>query len=153
MAALDSTVHGQTDEYNPPAPPPVLSPDDNPGPIEGAAHLMLMDIDTVGTTVSGGGAPPSDANGLPDPPTATDPHKQAWQQLISPTTPQDELPSLIETIFSDRKTMDMANPLRASDAQVFIDVIDGVRHHVLISGRLVGYKFDLLHSVARRWVA
>jgi len=97
---------------------------------------MLMDAS--GTPLSGGGAPPPlpqtpphpDANGLPEPSTAIDSPKQTWQQLIDRTTPQDELPLLIETIFSDRKTIKMVGPLQESDAQAFIDVIDGVRHHV-----------------------
>ena len=65
-----------------------------------------------------------------DPPIAFDSHEQAWQRLISRTTPQDELPSLIETIFSSRKTINMVDPLQDSDAQAFIDVIDEVRHHI-----------------------
>ena len=68
-------------------------------------------------------------NDLPDPSIATESHKQAWQQLINRTISQDELPSLIETIFSDRKATSMVDPLQESDAQAFIDVIDGVCHH------------------------
>lgn len=60
--------------------------------------------------------------------TAIDSYEQAWQRLISRTVPQDELPSLIETIFSDRKRTDMVDSLQGSDAQVFIDLIDGVRY-------------------------
>jgi len=112
-----STVHGRADEYTPPAPPPILPPDDNPGLIGGAAHLMPMDIDTSETAASGG--------------DTADSLKQTWRQLISPAIPQDELPSLIEAIFSDRKTINMVGPLQESDAQAFIDAIDGVRHHVL----------------------
>ena len=67
---------------------------------------------------------------LPDSSIAIDSHKQAWQKLISRTTPQDELPSLIETIFSDSKAIKTADPLQKTDAQAFIDVVDGVRHHV-----------------------
>ena len=67
---------------------------------------------------------------LPDPSIAVDSHKQAWRQLISRIIPQDELPPLIETIFSDRKAINMADRLQASDAQALIDVMDRVRHHV-----------------------
>ena len=67
---------------------------------------------------------------LPDPSIAVDSHKQAWRQLISRIIPQDELPPLIETIFSDRKAIKMADPLQKSDAQAFIDMIDSVCHHV-----------------------
>lgn len=59
------------------------------------------------------------------------------QQLISRTVPKDELPSFIEAIFSDEKTTSMVDCLRKSDAQVFIDVIDGVCHHVLNSEEFV----------------
>lgn len=124
VAPGPSTLHVQTNEYSPP--PRILSPDDNLGLIEGAAHLMLMDIDPT--------SPRHDraqhANRLPDPSITIDSHQQAWQQLISRTIHQDELPSLIETIFSDGNTTDMVNPLKASDAQAFIDAIDWVCHHV-----------------------
>lgn len=71
--------------------------------------------------------------------TANPPHpsiiaksrEQAWQRLIGSAVPQDELPSLIETIFSDRKAAEMVDRLQGSEAQAFIDVIDGVRHHAL----------------------
>jgi len=68
-------------------------------------------------------------NDLPDPSIPIDSHKQAWQQLINRTIPQDELPSLIEAVFSDRKVINMVDLLQESHAQAFIDVIDGVRHH------------------------
>ena len=70
------------------------------------------------------------ANGLPDSFATADSHEQPWQLLIDPTIPQDELPSLIEAIFSDRKAADMVDPLQESDAQAIIDVIDEVRHQV-----------------------
>lgn len=67
---------------------------------------------------------------LPDPSIVIQSYKQAWQQLISRTIPQDELPSLIETVFSDRKAIKTVDPLQSSDAQALIDVIDRVCHHV-----------------------
>jgi len=151
MAAVDpSTVHGHTNECSPQAPPPILSLDDN-GLTEGAAHPALMDIDNGGAVISGGGTflpqtsphldPAQDANDLPNPPIVVDSHKQAWQQLINRTISQDELPSLIETVFSNRKAINTVDPLRESDAQALIDVIDMVRHHSLISGGHV----SLLH--------
>ena len=39
-----------------------------------------------------------------------------WQRLSSPTVLQDELPSLIETIFSDEKMTKMIDNLQESDA-------------------------------------
>ena len=61
--------------------------------------------------------------------TTIDSYEQAWQRLISRAVPQDELPSLIETIFSDRRRTDMVDRLQGSDAQAFIDVVDGVCQH------------------------
>jgi len=73
----------------------------------------------------------------PDPPIAIDSHEQAWQNLINRTTPQDELPSLIETVFSGRKTTDMVDSLQGRDAQAFIDVIDKVRDRARYSEEAV----------------
>ena len=71
------------------------------------------------------------ANDPPEPLVIIDSRKQAWQRLVGRTAPQDELPSLIEAIFSGRKATEMVDCLRGDDAQVFIDIIDGVRHHAL----------------------
>ena len=90
---------------------------------------------------------------LPDQSIAIDSHKQALQQLISRTIPQDELPSLIETIFSDKKAIKTADPLQKSDAQAFIDVIDRVRHYVPYFEELVGLlRLQFPHPVTRHWV-
>jgi len=56
--------------------------------------------------------------------------EQAWQRLITRAVPCDELPSIIETIFSGRET-DMVDRLRGNDAQAFVDIMDEVCHHVL----------------------
>ena len=81
-----------------------------------------------GKAIGDGGAPSLHTNDLSDPSIPVDPHERAWQRLISCAVPQDELPSLIESIFSDKKTADMVDRLQGSDVQAFIDVIDGVRH-------------------------
>ena len=47
----------------------------------------------------------------PDPSIAIGSHNQLLQRLISHTVPQDELCSLIETIFSDRKATDVIDHL------------------------------------------
>jgi len=60
---------------------------------------------------------------------AIDPHEQAWRRLISHTTPRDELPFLIETIFSGMRTTNIAGHLPGNDIQAFIDTIDEVRRH------------------------
>jgi len=66
-----------------------------------------------------------------DPPTTTDSYQQAWQRLINHTVPQDELPSLIETVFSGRGWTDMVDCLQVNDAQAFVDMIDWVSHRAL----------------------
>jgi len=65
---------------------------------------------------------------LPGSSVAVDPQEQAWQRLIARAVPPGELPSLIETIFSGRKS-NVVGRLRWSDAQAFIDIMDEVRHH------------------------
>jgi hypothetical protein len=65
----------------------------------------------------------------PDTPIVLDSHDQALQLLISRTVPQNELASLIETIFSNKKVTDVVDCLRGGEVQTFIDVIDEVRHH------------------------
>ena len=62
---------------------------------------------------------------LPGPSIAIDSQEQAWQRLITRAVPHHELPSLIETVFSGRET-DVADRLKRSDAQAFIDIIDEV---------------------------
>ena len=74
----------------------------------------------------------------PDPPIAISSQEQAWQRFITRTVPSDELPSLIETIFSGRE----------SDAQVFIDTMDEVHHHTLYFRGMA----DLLSSLLRSFV-
>jgi len=64
----------------------------------------------------------------PDPSIVIDPQEQAWQRLITCAVPRDELPSLIETIFSGRRS-NVVGRLRGSDAQAFIDIMYEVRHH------------------------
>ena len=72
---------------------------------------------------------------LSSPSTTLDPYDQAWQRLISGVVPQDELASLIDTIFSNEKVANMVDLLQGIDAQTFIDVIDTVCHHALLPPR------------------
>ena len=74
-----------------------------------------------------------DMNPPSDPPIILNANGQALRRLISPSVLQDELPSLIETIFSNVGVTDIADCLQGSDAQTFIDIIDQVRHHPLPS--------------------
>jgi len=73
---------------------------------------------------------PDPARHLPDPSIAVSSREQAWQRFITRTVPSDELPSLIETIFSGRES-GVADILRENDAQAFIDAIDEVHSHTL----------------------
>ena len=55
-----------------------------------------------------------------------DPYDQAWQRLLSGTVPQDELASLMDTIFSNNKGIKIAECLQGNVVQIFIDVTDAV---------------------------
>lgn len=65
----------------------------------------------------------------PNPSVVINSQEQAWQRLINRAIPHDELPSLIEAIFSDGNATEVTDHVRESDAQTFIDAIDEVRHH------------------------
>jgi hypothetical protein len=62
----------------------------------------------------------------PDLSVTLDHYDQAWQRLIGGAVPQDELASLIETIFSSEKVSDRVNRLQGNDVQTFIDALDAV---------------------------
>ena len=76
-------------------------------------------------------SPVHHANDPPSQSIAVGSHEQAWQRLIIRAALKDELPSLIETIVSDGEMTNVVDRLRGSDAQIFIDTIDGVGHRVL----------------------
>ena len=79
--------------------------------------------------------------------------EEALRCLISGAIPQGQLPSLIETVFSDEKATDMVGCLRGSDVQAFIDAIYNVCY-VLPSPR--NELFDLgsnLTHLDRPWRA
>jgi hypothetical protein len=73
---------------------------------------------------------PDELLGLVSPPIF-DSRGRALRRLASGTVPQDELPSLIESIVSNVKPTDIVELLPESDAQMFIDVIDEVRDALL----------------------
>ena len=75
---------------------------------------------------------PGDTNHPPEPPLVSDPDKQALQRLVSRAVPQDELPSVIGSIFSNMKTTDIVGSLQQSGAQRFIDVIDQACYHAVL---------------------
>ena len=60
---------------------------------------------------------------LPPDTSTLDPDNRALQRLISRTVPRSELPSLIETIFSNKKVTDLLDRLQDDDCQTFIDVM------------------------------
>ena len=73
--------------------------------------------------------PPRDADHASEPRLVLDSDKQAMRRLLSRAVPQDELPSVIETIISNAKAADIAGSLRGGDAQTFIDIIDEASYH------------------------
>ena len=115
-----------------------------PNPPTLASNSLLSQ--DLGLSVTGERLKSNDGTSLPPPSPSLDPalhtnnpldpsipigsHEQAWRRLISRAVPHDELPSLIQTIFSDRKTVEMVDYLQGGDTQAFIDVIDEVRHHI-----------------------
>ena len=59
-----------------------------------------------------------------------DSDKRALQRLISRVGPKDEFVSLINAVFSSGKVSDIVGRLGANDAQMFIDAMDEVCHHI-----------------------
>ena len=74
-------------------------------------------------------------NPPPDLSTVPDSHDQTLQRLVSRAVSQNELASLVETVFSNKKVTDTVDRLQGSDIQTFIDVIDEVRHRTHPSQR------------------
>jgi len=60
--------------------------------------------------------------------------ERALQCLISGAISQDELPSLIEMVFSDEKATNMVSSLQGSGVQTLIDGIDEVCYILLSRG-------------------
>ena len=78
--------------------------------------------------------PPGDIGKPSEPSLVLDSGERALQRLISNDIPQDELASLIETIFSSRNAINMVGRLGECDAQTFVDVVYEVRYHSSIIG-------------------
>ena len=76
--------------------------------------------------------------------------EQALWRLISGTTSQDEVASLVGEVFLSRKAIDEIGNLQRNDAQVIIDVLDKVPCHLSIGEKLA--DFDHLH-LDRLWRA
>ena len=92
-----------------------------------------IDSDSVGENGIPLPLPPRDADNASEPPLVLDSDKQAMRRLLSRAVPQDELPSVIETIISKPKSADIAGSLRGGDAQTFIDIIDEASYHTIPS--------------------
>ena len=130
----------QSNESSSPAPTPSSFIDGNLGPVE----------DTIPPALSGPGGivkgsvgentlpfhiPPGGTNNTSDPLLTSDCGKQALQRLVSRAVPQDELPSVLETIASSVEPANIVECLEGCDAQTFIDAIDEARHHAISSPR------------------
>ena len=120
-------------------PAPSLLLGDNYGLVEDGARPALTSNSISGEAALGDGGtsvllplPRLDPEQHPsnpfDPSTPID-YEQAWQRLTCHPVPQDELPSLIKTIFSDKRGADMVTRLSGDDAPAFLDIIDEVRLH------------------------
>ena len=75
--------------------------------------------------------------------------------MVSRAVPQDELPSVIETIVSNVKAANIVTELTRDEAQAFADIIDEACHHVIPSlrNRFIDLRFNLPSLVVRRWAA
>ena len=87
-----------------------------------------------------------------EPPLISDSDKQALQDLISRTIPQDELPSVIERVVLNVKATDIVKYLQLGDAQAFVDVIDEVCHHPFpsLKNPIIDPPFNPLVLLVRR---
>ena len=76
-------------------------------------------------------------------PTAASSHEQVLRRLTTRLFSQDELPSLLKTIFSNRESTHMVHSLQRGDAQVVVDILDEVCHHTPIN--LKGWTYSFLN--------
>ena len=77
-------------------------------------------------SLTNGAVPSSPAPGLS---IALDSGKRALQQLISGAVPEDQLVSLIDTIFSSGNVSDIVGYLGGNNVQSFVDAMDEVCRH------------------------
>ena len=100
--------------------------------------------------------PPRDRNvlnPLTDAPIIPHSDDQAWQRLISNAVPQDELASLIETVFSKENAPDLVDSLQREHVQTFVNVIDAVRDHALRSPKDGSTDSTQFYVFVRHWIA
>jgi len=81
-----------------------------------------------------------------EPSLVPDAGEQALRCLISDTIPKGKLALFIKLIFSSKKATDAVSCLRGSDAQAFVDVVDGVCYHSSTPGNgLTDFDLHLLY--------
>ena len=66
---------------------------------------------------------------IPESPFISDSDRRALRRLVDNATPQDQLASLVETVVSNVKVVDLVKSLQGGDAQAFIDTVDEVCRH------------------------
>ena len=66
-------------------------------------------------------------------PTAASSHEQVLRRLTTRLFSHDELPSLLETIFSNRELTHMVHSLQRDDAQIVVDILDKACYHTPIN--------------------
>lgn len=102
------------------------------------ASPELTESGSIGGPVDKGGLPsplPLGGTNQPsEPGLILNSGKRALRCLVSRAIPQDELPSLIETVVSDAEAADIVKCLQGSDVQTFIDVVAEVRYPSSIPG-------------------
>lgn len=123
-------------------PPPATnsSHDVNFALVEDDAPPVSVGSDGIDAGLIGGSGfslplPPRDTNNPSDPPLVSESCRRALQRLVNRAVPQDELPSVIETIVSSVKAANVVECLEGGDAQSFIDAISEARHHIVPSPR------------------
>ncbi|KAF9780774.1 kinase-like domain-containing protein [Thelephora terrestris] len=102
------------------APTPSVLPDGNLNHGAQAASPLPRAID-FGTSSP---VPPSNTNHVHNPTPILDSGQQALQRLVSGAAPQEELPSLVETVVSHIKAADISNHLQGTELQTLVDVLN-----------------------------
>ena len=121
-------------------PTPSFSLDESLGLVDGATTSVPIDYSGINSVSFGESSqplplPPGDTNNLSELPLIPDSGGLALKRLVSRTVPQDELPSVIETIVSNLKAADIVEQLRGNDTQTFVDIIDEACHRSIPSPR------------------
>jgi len=144
----------QPNESSPPTPVPSSFLDVNLGLVQFATPSTFTGSGGTNRDSFGESGPPSpplsgDTSRPTEPPFVSDLDKQALQLLVCRAVPQDELPSVIESIVSNVKAIDIVNCLHGTEVQAFIDVVDEVRHRAIPPSNnwFIDFHSDLLIPV------